>query len=286
MKRHWVFVAGAWSMLACGLVTPYDESTADGALDAGSADSTPPEVIVDATPVDADAADASDAATAPPSKYRTAVMADLPVGYWRLGEKSGTVAKDEMNAHDGTYVGGVTLGTSPTALSDSDTAATFDGVSGRVVIGDVFGFSGGVPFSVESWVKISSPDLSIRYVVAKLSGDGINGWSLGLNRISEGMNFSVFQGGLYSYWSLPVAADTWVHQVGTFSPSNLCLYINGAQINCFDPGYMPAAVAEPLVFGGAVSDAGAAFNGAIDEVAIYDYPLTPVQVKLHFNARE
>jgi len=50
--------------------------------------------------------------TPPPaaSAYRSAVIADSPAGYWRLGEAGGTVAADQRATHDGTFAYGPALG--------------------------------------------------------------------------------------------------------------------------------------------------------------------------------
>ena len=61
---------------------------------------------------------------------RSEVLADNPVGYWRFGEASGTVASDESaKANDGAYLpnsGGVwtggVLGATGLIVNDSDTA--------------------------------------------------------------------------------------------------------------------------------------------------------------------
>src|SRR5215831_14920886 len=65
------------------------------------------------------------------SAYSSAVLADHPVAYYRLGETSGTTAVDSSgNGSNGTYVGGVALG-QPGALlpGDTDPAAGFNGSS-------------------------------------------------------------------------------------------------------------------------------------------------------------
>ncbi|MCJ7692985.1 MAG: hypothetical protein MUO22_06170, partial [Sedimentisphaerales bacterium] len=59
--------------------------------------------------------------------YVDVVDALNPLGYWRLGESSGTTATDRAGSYNGTYSGGVTLGTTGALSGDSDTAASFDG---------------------------------------------------------------------------------------------------------------------------------------------------------------
>src|SRR4051794_15418663 len=54
------------------------------------------------------------------------------LSYWRLGERSGTVAADVTGRAPGTYLGGVGLGARG-ALS-ADTAARFDGVDDELQV--------------------------------------------------------------------------------------------------------------------------------------------------------
>src|SRR6185369_10428119 len=65
--------------------------------------------------------------------YATAVLADGPVSYWRLGEAAGTVAADSAGSRAGTYTGGVTLGQSG-ALADLSRSLRLDGSTGYVQI--------------------------------------------------------------------------------------------------------------------------------------------------------
>jgi len=62
-----------------------------------------------------------------------AVAADSPSAWWRLGEPVGSVvAQDQVGGHDGVFQAGVTLGVAGLIGGDPDTAASFDGSSGRV----------------------------------------------------------------------------------------------------------------------------------------------------------
>src|SRR5687768_4606477 len=57
--------------------------------------------------------------------YRDAVMADAPVGYWRLGETTGTFADSSGNGRSGTAagsVGAMTRGAAGLPAGDSDGA--------------------------------------------------------------------------------------------------------------------------------------------------------------------
>ena len=76
-------------------------------------------------------------AFAPPASasgegYRSTVLQDAPISYWRLGETTGTTARDETGGNHGTIRGGVSLA-QPGAVS-GDTSMFFDGTSGFVEI--------------------------------------------------------------------------------------------------------------------------------------------------------
>src|SRR5687767_7829365 len=61
------------------------------------------------------------------ANYSSEVLADSPLGYWRLGESAGPLASDSSgNGLNGTY-SGPGLGAPGAIDGDSDTAATFDG---------------------------------------------------------------------------------------------------------------------------------------------------------------
>ena len=89
--------------------------------------------------------------------FRDEVMADNPAGYWRFGEATGTTAIDEtVNANPGTYLQAVTLGVPGALATEFNSAARFDGGSGRMSVNDpasgVLDFGTG-DFSLEAWVK-------------------------------------------------------------------------------------------------------------------------------------
>jgi len=64
--------------------------------------------------------------------YQNAILADNPVGYWKLDESSGTIAADSSSSgYDGVYHG-VTLGVNG-PFCDGTTAASFSASNGSTV---------------------------------------------------------------------------------------------------------------------------------------------------------
>lgn len=75
--------------------------------------------------------------------YSEAVLDDNPIGYWRLGETSGSTAIDSSgNGLHGTYHGGVGLGEPGASQTNADFAVSFDG-SNAYVDGELAGTIGG-----------------------------------------------------------------------------------------------------------------------------------------------
>ena len=89
------------------------------------------------------------------TSYATAVTADAPLAYWRLGESSGTTAADASgNGRTGTYVGGVGLA-KPGALSgDANTSVQLDGADDNVIRNPITGI-GTTAISTDLWLKTS-----------------------------------------------------------------------------------------------------------------------------------
>ena len=68
------------------------------------------------------------------SNFATEVLADGPIGYWRLGEALGSVTAADAsgNLNNGTCSGGITFG--QPGFHGGDTAALFDGKTGRTIV--------------------------------------------------------------------------------------------------------------------------------------------------------
>ena len=120
-------------------------------------------------------------------------MADNPAGYWRLGEASGTTAFDETgNGNPGTYLQAVTLGVPGALATELNSAARFDGGSGRISVNDPASGALDVDtgdFTIEAWVKttlngervIVSKRDATRYWQVTVTDDGSHTGQLRMN---------------------------------------------------------------------------------------------------------
>jgi len=234
-----------------------------------------------------------------PSLYRATIMADCPVGYWRLGDlPTAAQAKDETGQNPGTYVGGVSVGYSPGAIvgDDAATATSFNG-NGTIVIGSVLSFAGLAPYSLEGWARLAPSDAGQGCYAAILGRTRMgtcgprDGYFL-FNNCSDDGGFepaaarepTYCDGGQAVVSVPPSPAGAWDHLVETWDGSQLRLYVSGHLVSGFAYGSTTALAPDggsQLEIGG--SGGGPSWFGALQEVAIYDYALSVTQVCSHHS---
>lgn len=216
--------------------------------------------------------------------YAQQVLADAPVGYWRLGEASGTVAADASgNAHPGTITGGVTLG-QPGAIADGDTAMGFNGPPGAnnsyVDMGAVHHLTGAL--SLEIWIAPGAVPTGEDGIV----GTGYSGYQL-TDYLDGRVYFYI--GGATGYLSVAVPQDGTRHHLvgtwdGTTGANGQKLYLGGVLVA------QRAAIVSVLTtwsnfLVGKLSDNNRCFNGLLDEPAVYNVALSAAQVAAHYALR-
>lgn len=215
--------------------------------------------------------------------YRATIMADGPIGYWRLGDSTAPTAKDEVtNGHDGIYSGGVVLGDPGALAGDPNTAARFDGADDRlqITLPSNFDFAAKAPFSVEAWVKRTGNKLGILSKGAYSSDAGYGGWFLVYDAPNTEVEF--FRSGSPAVSTTAPPNDAFFHIVATFDGVTLLLFVNGQQTTSAASQKDMASTTGKLILG--YGENWGTYEGVIDEVAVYDKPLPPARVKAHYDA--
>jgi hypothetical protein len=242
-----------------------------------------------AEPIEAGSDSGNDSSLPPPSPYAQVVLADDPVAYYRLDETSGTTARDfSGHGNSGTYIGGVHPGTAGAIANDSDPAATFDGATGYVDCGDNFAFAGSQPFSLEAWVRsesmtgyggvFSREDTaggppSEGYLAFVSPSDGVYGFQrLDGNNLTSVDSTSVASSAQYD------------HVVAAYDGNSMTVYVNGAAEQTLTATFPIAGAMNHFVIGAEAGGAEDFFDGALDEVAVYDHVLSATRVTAHYLA--
>ena len=159
-----------------------------------------------------------------PQPYRSAVLADDPAGYWRLGESEWGAATAVVGS-PGAYTGGVTLAVEGALPGDPDPAAEFDGTSGEVLLaGPTLRASG----TLSGWFRFSG-------IVALRDNTAGNGWILGLNSGGR-LACRGGSGSRQALSTVPIAMlmDGWHHLAVTKAAGVVTCYLDGQPVASID----------------------------------------------------
>jgi len=216
--------------------------------------------------------------------YHTTVVADSPVGYWRMGETSGATLSDATpSGYDLTLAGSGQVYNQTGAITNDTNGALGLG-------GAAYGCRSGAGsltgnFTVEAWVYPTSAVQLSGIVGSRAPGEN----SFDLKYQSGRFHGDVGNG---SAW-LSTAVDTptsyttlntWYHVVYAISTTGYTIYLNG--VNAGSGSW----TGTPVLFDGThnlcIGSSGGNFEqfmGKIDEVAIYNYTMTGAQALSHYN---
>lgn len=220
-----------------------------------------------------------------PSAYRQAVLADMPVGYWRLDETGGPKAFDQSSgANHGTIEGAVTLQHPGATPGDGDKAILFDG-KGRIVVpnGPSLQIGSGA-LTLEAWVKTRNIQRGQAMIVCKGTAGVQTEYCLVLMDGVPAYQSVVEQ---YVAKSDPLPTGVWTHlAVAIADNAKGTFYVNGAEAGGFSATtkHVVTSSTHPVVIGTEAGVKARSFTGAIDEPAIYDHTLTAEQVSKHVAA--
>lgn len=223
--------------------------------------------------------------------YSSQILADSPIGYWRLGEApAAAIALDSSNSSfNGTYNSSVTTG-APGALVYPNTAAIFvgDGFNGGFVdVGYQSALDLTSDFTVEAWLKTTAIGGTQRIVSNRFYG-GAFGQGFGLGIEDSHLIFSAF--GVEDYRTQDaILADAWYHlAIVVDSQGGPTFYLNGELFQSFaSAGPIVASPSSLQIGRNPMADGSFSFepfNGVLDELAIYDATLDANRIRQHFQA--
>jgi hypothetical protein len=248
--------------------------------------------------------------------YGALVASDNPVAFWQLNEpnpSNGSTAVDAVGSFDGTYMtndGSITGGVTGGIPHDTNTAVDLSNMStpqfapgATVQIPWAPELNPDIPWSVETWVQPTlwsttngqySVVLSSEY---NLYPNPYNGWYM----YQQPNNTFAFvpQPGNQFIGGGSISAGNWYHLVVTDDGTNFNFYINGvlavAPFPVASANFIPngdgingdgtAGITSGLgnfVIGQRTDNAFGAFDGKMQDTAVYNYALSPKQVQKHY----
>jgi formylglycine-generating enzyme required for sulfatase activity len=212
------------------------------------------------------------------------ILDDSVVGYWKL---DGGSAKDySAFGHDGTLHGTQATGG---AFADTSGALAFNGSADYVDFGQPAALKLSTAVSLSAWLKTSST-----------GNQHVAGWgkSAVMTDPSSGFSLQVVAGGhtcfsaasaatgVYSCDAGSVADGAWHLLTGVFDGQGARLFVDGRLAAA-------SAIAGPLAYASTMYFEighrrvdGFYFQGAIDEVMVFNRPLTPDEIAAYYNSRK
>ncbi len=215
------------------------------------------------------------------------------VSYWRLNETSGSTFVDSEGLNDATISGGLTLGVTGALATDSDPAASFDGTNDYASA--PLDLSGTNQATVEFWLKwdafSGNDDLALEHTPNFNSVDG--GILVDPNSSEEGkFAVTIRLGGQYNNVSFTrPSAGVWHHYAfvldGTAAgASRITPYVDGAPVSYtkLSSGAGTGTFADSTLYFMSRGGASLFGSGDLDELAVYDAPLSSTTIADHYEA--
>ncbi|OGO54947.1 MAG: hypothetical protein A2V85_11230 [Chloroflexi bacterium RBG_16_72_14] len=213
------------------------------------------------------------------ASYRTTVLDDAPVVYWRLGETTTIIVGDEVGSLTGWYGGTSTKGVPGAIAGDANGAVSLDGSTGYVGVPDYASLDlANGPFSIELWVKRKTTG-GVQSVIDRGPGS-YQVYFATDGRLTVGRN----GGGTLARESGATTDTTAFHHfVITKSGTTTRVYKDGADVTAVGTDLTLANTSTNLWLG-RWNDGTAFANIVLDDVSIYASALSAARVLAHYQA--
>ncbi|HET9656234.1 MAG TPA: LamG domain-containing protein [Kineosporiaceae bacterium] len=220
------------------------------------------------------------------------VLADAPMAYWKLDDKTnGTAADTSGNGRPGYYSTALTQGAPgvvPLDLATAEASITLNG-SNQYVTVPVGAWMNVTNLTVEAWVKPTS----LSHILIIASDDSELG---GSNRrfqlrilTTGGVDGGIYYSGNNQLYASSAAGVVVVggtyHVVMAYDGANLTIWVNGVQVaQAAGVVTMNTTTVSQDMFIGQVPISAYDFIGSIEKTALYDHALTLSRVGAHYQA--
>lgn len=226
--------------------------------------------------------------------FATEVLADGPIGYWRLGESLGSVAAADAsgNGNNGACSGGITF--AQPGFHGGDTAALFDGATGRIIV--LNSNSLNPPhITMEAKVRWDGPNNFYQRIVEKSSFPQLAQYGMGIlpdGHVRVELRTSSATTSVNVDSIALVAQGVETHVTATYDGNFIRIYLNGVlDSETRAPGSISPKPPTPLnliesgVGIGNQTQRDRPFKGLIDELALYPTALSPERILAHYQSQ-
>jgi hypothetical protein len=212
---------------------------------------------------------------------------DIQVGVMPLGlvayyALEGDLTDSSGNGHDGVFAGDPNFPAQfVTGPAGHGKGLLFDGTGGgqNVECGTFNPSVATGKLTVALWAKWDGPSGEWQGLIGKRDGWALDDmmWHIEVNRDSNTIGFASY--GVYpNSGGATLPQGQWTHVAVTYDGTTARFYLNGSETG--NGGFTFSNKTDSAVhFGSDDLNGGNPFNGALDEIRIYDYPLTAAEVQ-------
>ncbi len=224
-----------------------------------------------------------------PGRYAEAILGDRPTAFWRFEEPGGRLADNlgsiglEAEALHSRETRPLTDGVLPGALDYAVALVQADEQKIEIPFHEDLNRP---DFTVEAWARLESGS-GYRSIVTSRDNSPQSGFIL---YAAPDDTWEFWTGNGLRSWNIvrgsTANSGIWTHLVGTYDSTTQqqILYVDGVEAGSIAASFAPNTTNLMRIGGGATEGpADFFFDGAIDEVAIYDRVLTPEAVNTHFE---
>ena len=216
-----------------------------------------------------------------------------PVGHWKMDECQGNTANDSSgNGNSGTITIGATgtntsvgtcTGSAGEAWKDGVTgkynsSLEFDGTDDYVSITDNSALNSN-SITVAAWIKTSGTN-NYSGIIDKFVNTG---YQINIDNSSR-LRFDI---GGSPYQTLTgttnIETGDWFFVTATYDGTTAKVFVNGKQENSVNYSGGITTSGQSLIIGNDTEAVNRYFNGQIDDVRVFNYALTPLQIKTLYN---
>ncbi len=228
------------------------------------------------------------------SQYQREVRKDNPLAYWRLSERTGTVANDfSRNGRNGAYTGSPTLGAATLLGVPDGLSVDLEASSGQYVDLTPHASWATSQITVEAIFRAESLANTAAIMDYRTSGN-VGGFSLEWNGGTSLTMYVYISGSWYGAGLGGFLTSTNYYICGRYDGAKvkiLVVALEGSEVG-IEYTYeltQAGAMADPggtadATIGGRVATPGDTFDGRMQEVAYYGAALSDARVKAHWQA--
>lgn len=224
------------------------------------------------------------------SPYALRVLSDSAIGYWRMGEGTGSVSAADysISNYSGTISNVALNANSLLTGGDTNTAFKFNGTSSYVAVPHNTALVPTAAVSVEVWIKFNSLTDTDYGIVTKGGIDTNNGYALRVSNDSpltaKSLSFWIKRNAAFGIASYPISnLSTGIvyHVVGTYDGRYAKLYVDGVLVSTNDAGAVYAITyvsSNSLMIGAqggtTTAPSGQYLSADLDELSVYTSALS------------